>query len=127
ASSTILYTVDPAGRTRELGLVHRSAGLYWQPERERFAGELLVGVLDREDPQASGPLGAMIPVQLLAPPGALDTDNLEVTHIGLPFQRVAVDVAIPEDPFPVEFLSQIDPDLPRAGLRVVRPQLSLSA
>jgi hypothetical protein len=126
-SSTILYAVDAAGRTRELGIIHETAGLFWQPDRSRFAGELLVGVVDREDPRASGPLGATVPVQLLAAPGAVDPALRELTRIGLPLRRVTVAVADPEDPFPIELVSQIDLDLPNAALAVRRPRLSIAA
>jgi hypothetical protein len=127
ASPTVLYTVDDAGRLRELGLVHRTAGLHWQPDRGRFAGELLVGILDRENPLASGPLGANIPIQLLAESGTVAEPDLQVDRIGVPFQRVAVEVAAPDDPFSIAFVSQIDLDLPPAALPVVRPQLLLTA
>lgn len=126
ASPTILYTLDEAGRTRELGLVHRSAGLHWQSDTGRFTGELLVGILDRENPLASEPLGTTIPIQLLAAPGSLQLTDLQLDRIGSPFARVPVDVALPGNPFPVEFVSQIDPDLPPARLQVFRPRLSLS-
>jgi len=126
-SSTILYALDAAGRTRELGIIHKTAGLFWQPDRSRFAGELLVGVLDRKNPSASGPLGATVPVQLLAAPGAVDQTQLELTWIGLPLQRVTVAVADPEDPFPIHVVSQIDLDLPNAALPVRRPRLSIAA
>jgi hypothetical protein len=128
SSATILYTLDASGRTRELGLVHRSAGLHWRPDRARFSGELLVGLLDRENPQARESLdGAAIPVQLLAPPGALDRTDLTLARIGAPFERVNVEVDVSGDPFTVDLVSQIDPDLPRAELRVFRPRVAISA
>jgi hypothetical protein len=127
-SPTILYTVDRGGRLRELALVHRSAGLHWQPERERFAGELLVGLLDREDPRAAGPLGTSIPIQLVAAPGSIaaNEQDLAVDTIGVPLKRVHVEVAAPDDPFQIRFVSSIDEDLPPAALPVVRPRLLLS-
>ena len=127
SSSTILYTLDGSGDTRELGLFHRSAGLHWRSDRAHFMGELLVGVLDRENPQAQESLeGVTIPVQLLAPPGTLDRTDIQLVRIGSPFERVAVATDLTRDPFPVELVSQVDPDIPRAELRVFRPQLALS-
>jgi hypothetical protein len=127
ASPTIVYTVDPSGQTRELGLVHRSAGLSWKPEEERFAGELLVGLLDRQNPQATGPLGTTIAIQLLAAvPDTLSDVELDINRIGWS-QRVQVAVRAPANPFGVEFVSQIDPDFPRAALQVFRPRLVISA
>jgi hypothetical protein len=126
-SSTILYALDAAGRTRELGIIHRTAGLFWQPARSRFEGELFVGVLDRQNPRASGPLGATVLVQLLAAPGAVDPTQLELTRIGQPLQPVTIAVGDPEDPFSVQVVSQIDLDLPNATLPVRRPRLSIAA
>jgi hypothetical protein len=127
-SSTILYTVDEVGRLRELGLVHQSAGLHWAADRGRFTGELLVGVFDRENPRASGPLGTSIPIQLVAAPGTIAEGerDLAVDRIGVPLKRVHVEVAAPDDPFEIRFVSQIDEDLPPAALAVVRPRLLLS-
>lgn len=127
SSSTVLYTRDAAGRTRELGLVHRSAGLHWRPDAARFAGQLLVGLLDRENQRASEALDVPIPVQLLAATGALDRTQLEIDRIGLPYQIVAVDVEGPEDPFRVQLVSQVDPDLPPAELAVNRPRVTITA
>lgn len=127
SSSTVLYTLDESGHPRELGLFHRSAGLHWRGDRARFIGELLVGILDRENPSARGSLDEVtIPVQLLAPPGTLDRTDIELVRIGTPFERVAVATDLSTDPFPVELISQVDPDLQRAELRVFRPQLALS-
>lgn len=127
-SSTVLYTLDASGRTRELGLIHRSAGLHWRSERGRFAGELLLGIVDLENPRRSGPLdGATVTVQLLAPPGTLDRVDLALSRIGHPFERVAVESELAQDPFSIDFVSQLDPDLPRAELRVHLPRLMLSA
>lgn len=129
ASSTILYTLDASGRTRELGLVHRSAGLHWRADHARFEGELLMGILDRENPQAREALeGITIPVQLLAVPGSLGRTDLELTRIGQPFEPVTVTTMdSSEDPFRIEIVSQLDPDLPRAALPVFRPRVALSA
>jgi hypothetical protein len=127
SSPTIFYALDTSGRTRELGLIHRSAGLHWRADRARFSGELLVGLRDREDDRASGSLdGVTIPVQLLAAPGALDRTDLVLTSVGSPFQRVIVETELSADPFTVELISQLDPDLPRAELHVFRPRLALS-
>lgn len=128
-SPTILYTVDDGGRLRELALIHRTAGLHWQPDRERFEGELLVGLLDRENPRASEPLGTSIPIQLVAEPGTipLEQRDLSVDRIGVPLARVTVEVAAPDDPFQIAFLSSIDEDLPPAALPVTRPRLLLTA
>lgn len=126
-SSTILYTMDASGRTRELSLVHRSVGLYWQAERAHFAGDLLVGIVDLENPHDSGSLGATtIPVQLLAPPGTLNRTDLALSTFGVPFERVTVETEAPRDPFVIDLVSQIDPDLPRAELQVHRPRIALS-
>ena len=128
-SPTVLYTVDAGGRLRELALVHRTAGLHWQPQRERFEGELLVGLLDRENPRASEPLGTSISIQLVAASGAIPPEqrDLEVNQIGVPLKRVQVEVATPDDPFRVAFVSSIDEDLPPAALPVARPRLLLTA
>lgn len=125
SSQTILYTVDQRGRTRELGLVHKTAGLHWVPDSSRFVGELMIGLLDRENENASEPVQANIPVQLLAAAGTLDRSQLEIERVGLPFQVIGVSVEGPDDPFKVELVSQIDLDLPPAELTVHRPRLSL--
>ncbi|HET9215606.1 MAG TPA: hypothetical protein VFR18_01430 [Terriglobia bacterium] len=124
-SQTILYALDSSQRARELGLVHRTAGLHWQSERARFTGELLVGLMDRENPQATGPLGVKIPVQLLAAPKSINPEALELDSIG-DFKAVNIDIEYPDSPFRVQLISRIDLDLPPADLQVFRPQLQLT-
>ncbi|QSX77698.1 hypothetical protein [Agrilutibacter solisilvae] len=127
SSPSVLYTVDRQLRARELGLVHKTAGLNWDGDKRRFMGQILVGIIDRENAGASEPIDATLTVQLLAPGNSLTPALLEIHRIGQPFQSVEVALEAPDDPFEVQLLSQVDPDLPPARLSVRRTQLVLSA
>lgn len=128
ASSTRLFVLDRNGKQRELSLFHASEGLSWNAEKARFIGDLLVGILDRQDASSSSPLDQVsIPVQLLAANNALDRDNLTFDHIGQPYEKVTVEAAFPENPFKVKLISPVDPKLPVAKLPVRKPILNLVA
>lgn len=127
ASSTVLFTLDDQNRIRTLGLVHKTAGLYWQRDKQNFIGELLIGVIDRENVQATGPLSINVPVQLLAKSGSLERKELKIDHIGSPLVSVAIQTDNPDDPFKIQLVSQVDANLPPAELVVNRPRLTLSA
>ncbi|MGB0514516.1 MAG: hypothetical protein ACPGJE_06725, partial [Wenzhouxiangellaceae bacterium] len=119
--------VEEDGRLRDLYMVHLSEGLSWRSESEYFQGELLIGVLDRNDPGYSAPLtGRTIPVQLLAREGELSEDSLAVKRIGQPYQKVNIKVDVPQDPFLIRLISQLDEQLPHAELTVTRPELAIS-
>lgn len=129
-SSTVLITPSSPGAAhplRELGVVYRTAGLFWRAANATFEGELLVGIVDRNDARAAEPLVRPIPIQLLAAPGSLQRTDLHIQRIGLPYELVTVSADSPDDPFTVELLSQLDPNLPTAQLPVKRPRVALSA
>jgi len=127
ASSTRLLLVEEDGRLRDLQMVHLSEGLGWRSESSQFEGELLIGVLDRNDPGYSAPLsGRTIPVQLMTGNGQLSSDSLALKRIGQPYEKVEVKVEFPDDPFAVRLVSQVDEHLPVAELEVQRPELSIS-
>lgn len=129
-SSTVLITPSSPGAAhplRELGVVFRTAGLFWRAANATFEGELLVGIVDRHDARAAEALVRPIPIQLLAAPGSLQRTDLHIQRIGLPYELVTVRADSPDDPFTVELLSQLDPNLPTAQLPVKRPRVALSA
>lgn len=126
ASPTRLLLVQDDGRLRDLQMVHLSEGLSWRSESKRFEGEILIGILDRNDPGYSAPLnGRTIPVQLMAREGVLSEDSLAVKRIGQPYQKVDITVDFPPDPFIVRLISQLDEHLPHAELAVTRPELAI--
>ncbi len=126
ASSTWLFALDGARNVRALTLAHRTAGLHWNPDKQAFVGELLVGLVDRQDATAGSALAATVPVQLLAPSGSLTPSVVRIDRIGNPFHVVSVTMESPDDPFKVDLVSAYDRDAPSAELRVNRPKLALS-
>lgn len=126
ASPTMLFALDGNRGVRVLSLVHRTAGLHWMPDKQAFVGQLLIGLVDRLDSQASEPLQAVVPVQLLAAPEALSTKTVTIDRIGIPFQSVDVRLESPDDPFAITLVSSYDGSVPAAQLKINRPHLMLT-
>ncbi len=100
----------PLAQIADVGVLSAAAQTNTQPDTGRFTGELLVGILDRENPLASEPLGSTIPIQLLAAPGSLKLTDLQVDRIGTPFPRVPVGTTLPEwIPVPQTLVGEVAP------------------
>ena len=127
ASPTSVIAVDSGNVARQLALIHRTRGLVWDYAKRQFTGELLVGIIDRANPGQEAVLPNPIPVQLLAAGGAVSPNELEIDRVGGRFKRVDVAIPDPEDPFEIQLVSRVDPDLPGAALPLKRIQLVLMA
>ena len=126
-SPTRLLTVDASGVLRQLSLVHRVQELTWSHEENRYTGTLLIGLIDATRPRDFERLAMPVPVQLLAAGARLAPGELELRWIGGRFERVEVAIVDPEDPFRIQLVSQVDPDLPAAEVPLRRISLVIRA
>lgn len=126
SSSTVLYLLDEANDLRELGLAYQASDLVWMEAEKRFIGTLLVGLVDRNDTTASVALTTAIPIQLLGDAGAVDPVQVDIVRIGNSFQPVTITTDGGTSPFKVRLVSQFDPNMPPAELKVRNPGLAIS-
>ena len=100
--------------------------LRWEPESERFEGQLLLAVEDTTRRRESRPLPVPIRFELLSDAESIDPTSLAVEHTNLPLQTVRILARFAEDSLRVHLVPEFD----LAGLDIwipVAPSLTLSA
>jgi hypothetical protein len=119
--------VAPSGEQLNLGAVVEVAGggLRLRNDAAAFAGQIFVGIEDKDNPAGARALGRQVRFLVTANADSVTPGTLEVDHANLPFVPVQIEAVQPGPSVSVRVRPDFEPKGFDIDVGVVRPRLTL--
>lgn len=123
-----IFRTKADGTQQSLVVTSHSQGLFWQPESQSFLADLILSVLDENNPSDTSNLNPKVPVHLTGRPGSIGQTEFLFDRLGDWSKRTPVTTDVGGDSFPVTILTPIAPNGTLAkDIPFVKPRLKLQA